>query len=75
MRSSSSGAADARPTPLLVERDISTNADWERAFFASIPVVELGGTRVELATSTAKLRALLAQLDATAPAAVVSPGA
>jgi hypothetical protein len=61
-------AAD-RPTPALLERDITTNADWERAYFATIPVVELGDRRIELATSVLKLKALLASLDAL-PASV-----
>ena len=47
------------PTPALVERDIDANAEWQRAFFASIPVVELDGRRLELATSPAKVRRLL----------------
>ena len=52
------------PTPALVERDIDTDPDWQRAYFSAIPVVELGTGRVELATSAAKLRRLLAeQLD------------
>ena len=38
---------------------------WQRAFFAIIPVVELGDRRLELATSPAALRRLLADvLDA-----------
>ena len=53
----------ARPT--LVERDIESDPALERAYFASIPVVELGDHRLELATSLAKLRSLLADvLDA-----------
>ena len=52
-------------TPDLVERDIETNPEWERAFFASIPVVELADRRLELATSAAKVRRLLTDvLDA-----------
>ena len=51
--------------PILVERDIETDPAWERAFFSAIPVVELGGRRLELATSAAKLRRLLTDvLDA-----------
>jgi hypothetical protein len=51
--------------PALVERDIETNAAWHDAFFQTIPVVELGDRRVELATSVAKLRRLLTDvLDA-----------
>jgi hypothetical protein len=54
--------------PPLVERDIRTDPEWERANFAVIPVVEFGDTRLELATSRAKLRRLLASLDdASAP--------
>jgi hypothetical protein len=47
------------PTPTLVERDIDTDLAWQRAFFATIPVVELGDRRLELATSLAALRRLL----------------
>jgi hypothetical protein len=51
--------------PTLVERDIETDPAWERAFFTTIPVVELGDRRIELATSAAKLRRLLTDvLDA-----------
>lgn len=52
------------PTPRMVERDIDTDPDWQRTFFAVIPVVELGDGRLETVTSLAKLRRLLAeQLD------------
>ena len=47
-------------TPHLVERDIETNDDWHRAYFETIPVLELGERRLELATSLAKIRRLLA---------------
>jgi hypothetical protein len=51
--------------PTLVDRDIETDPDWERAYFPSIPVVVLGDRRLEFATSPAKLRRLLADvLDA-----------
>jgi len=60
--------ASGNLAPALVERDITTNAEWERAYFLTIPVVELGDHRVELATSAMKLRALLATLDAPTPA-------
>jgi hypothetical protein len=51
--------------PTLVERDIEADPGWERAFFATVPVIELGDRRLELATSTAKVRRLLADvLDA-----------
>ncbi len=53
------------PSPRLQERDIETDPAWERAYFASIPVVELGDRRLELATSVAKLRRLMTDvLDA-----------
>jgi hypothetical protein len=53
------------PAPDLIERDIETDPAWERAYFSSIPVLELGGRRIELATSPAKVRRLLADvLDA-----------
>lgn len=57
-------AARGLPAPTLVERDIDTDPAWQRAFFASIPVVELGDRRLETVTSLAKLRRLFAeQLD------------
>ncbi len=52
-------AAFALPTPPLVERDIESDPDWERAYFTSIPVVEFGGRRLDLVTSAAALRKLL----------------
>jgi hypothetical protein len=51
--------------PALVERDIETDPDWQRAYFAVLPVVELGDRRLELATSVARIRRLLTDvLDA-----------
>jgi hypothetical protein len=52
-------AARGRRTAAIHERDITSNPEWERAFFATIPVVELGGRRLELATSAARLRRFL----------------
>lgn len=52
-------AAAGRRTAAIRERDITTNEDWERRFFTSIPVVEVGGHRLELATSARALRRLL----------------
>lgn len=49
------------PTPTLVERDIDTDPAWHDAFFSTIPVVELGDRRIELATSPARLRRLLSE--------------
>lgn len=45
--------------PPLVERDISTNPAWQRAFLAEIPVVEIGDRRLTLATSPGLLRQFL----------------
>jgi Glutaredoxin-like domain (DUF836) len=42
------------------ERDIETDEALERELFDRIPVVELRGRRLELATSVAKLRRFLA---------------
>ena len=57
------------PSPTLVERDIDTNEDWQRAFMTTIPVVELADRRLELATSPARIRRLLADvLDVPAAA-------
>ena len=57
------------PYPTLVERDIDTNEDWQRAFMATIPVIELRDRRLELATSPARIRRLLADvLDVPAAA-------
>jgi Glutaredoxin-like domain (DUF836) len=47
------------PTPTLVERDIETDETWQRVYFATIPVVELGGHRLETVISLAALRRLL----------------
>ena len=52
-------AASGLSTPRLLERDIETDPAWQRAYFTTIPVVEFAGRRLELATSAAKLRALL----------------
>jgi hypothetical protein len=58
-------AARGRPAGLLRERDITANEEWERQFFATIPVVEVRGRRLELATSAGKLRRFLDEaLDA-----------
>src|SRR6185503_19875076 len=43
------------PAPTLVDPDIESDPAWERAFFASIPVLELGDRRLELATSAARV--------------------
>jgi hypothetical protein len=50
------------PVPTVVERDIETHPDWERAFFTTIPVLELGERHLDLALSAGKIRALLADV-------------
>jgi Glutaredoxin-like domain (DUF836) len=52
-------AARGRPAALLRDRDITSNEEWERQFFATIPVVEVRDRRLELATSPSKLRRFL----------------
>ncbi|MCI0344842.1 MAG: glutaredoxin family protein [Chloroflexi bacterium] len=62
-------AASGEPAPHLVERDISLDPELERAFLDRIPVVEIGGRRVELTSSPAKLRRLLEVALGEVPAA------
>jgi glutaredoxin-like protein DUF836 len=58
------------PTPILQQIDIDADPVLQREFFATIPVVELGGRRLETVTSASKLRRLVADvLDATAASA------
>ena len=45
--------------PRIIERDISTDPAWERAFFAEIPVVEVGDRRLTLAISPRGLQRFL----------------
>jgi len=52
-------AARGQRIAAIRERDIATNPEWERSFFDRIPVVELGGRRLELAISAASLRRFL----------------
>lgn len=60
------------PTPPLRYVDIESDPALERALFASIPVVELGGRRLETVTSLAKLRRLLGDVLDAAPTAVAN---
>ncbi|HEY3163519.1 MAG TPA: glutaredoxin family protein [Candidatus Limnocylindrales bacterium] len=52
-------AARGRRTAAIRERDIASDTELERRFFATIPVLELDGRRLELATSPAKVRRFL----------------
>ena len=61
------GLLDARQraglrTPALVERNIESDPGWQRDFFETIPVVELGDRRIELATSAARIDRLLSDV-------------
>ena len=59
-------AAAGLPTPTLREIDIESDPALEREFLTAIPVVELGDRRLDLVTSGARLRRLLADvLDAS----------
>jgi hypothetical protein len=58
--------------PPIIERDITANEDWLRAYFTSIPVVELDDRRVELATSPVRLRRVLEDVLDTQPATALS---
>ena len=51
-----------QPAPALVERDIEADEALQRVYFASIPVIELGDRRLELATSLTKIRRLLSDV-------------
>jgi hypothetical protein len=51
-----------QPAPALVERNIEADEALQRAYFASIPVIELGDRRLELATSLTKIRRLLSDV-------------
>ena len=60
-------AAQGRPVTRLLERDIEADPELHRAFFTTIPVVELGDRRLELATSPVRLRRLLDDVLDAAP--------
>jgi hypothetical protein len=70
--------AEGRQVPPVVERDITTDPGWERAFSDRIPVVDFAGRRLELVTSPARLRRLLADVLDTSthrrPTEAASPG-
>jgi hypothetical protein len=52
-------AAVGRTVPVLVTRDIDADPFLHDAFTDTVPVVEIGDRRLELATSPRKLRRLL----------------
>jgi len=56
--------AIGRRAPGIEERNILENETWERENAFEIPVIEIGGRRLPLATSAGRIRALLAaELD------------
>jgi len=58
-------AARSQPLARVREVDITSDADLERAFFDTIPVLEFGADRLPLAISPARIRRFLADhLDA-----------
>jgi hypothetical protein len=63
-------AAGGLPAPALVERDIDTDDAWLRQFMATIPVVEVGARRLELATTAGKISRFLAETLGDAEASV-----
>jgi hypothetical protein len=54
-------AARSQPLARLREIDITADPELERAFFDTIPVLELNGSRLTLATSPARIRRFLAE--------------
>lgn len=54
--------------PTLVELDVEVEPALEAAYGARVPVVELGDRRLELVTSAARLRRLLAEVLDAEPA-------
>ena len=59
-------AARGARLAVVRERDITTDPAWERELFDRIPVLELGGRRLDLAVSPARVRRFLTDtLDAS----------
>jgi hypothetical protein len=54
-------AGRGEPTAPLVEVDIEADPVLHRRFLTTIPVIEAGDRRLELATSPARIRRLLAE--------------
>ena len=52
-------AARGARTAAMRERDIAADPAWERRFHATIPVLEIGERRLELAISPAAIRRFL----------------
>ena len=67
-----SWSAAGRAVPRLVGRDIDSDPAWHDAFFETIPVVEIGGRRLTLATSPARVRRFVEEALADAGAEPVT---
>lgn len=65
--------ASGLSTPPVREVSIEGDDELQRRYGLTIPVVAIGGRELELATSPAKLRRLLAAALDPAPAAVPGP--
>jgi hypothetical protein len=60
-------AAGGLPAPTVVVRDIDQDDELHRRYMITIPVIAIAGLELELATSAAKIRRLLADaLDGAA---------
>jgi glutaredoxin-like protein DUF836 len=56
------------PVPIVIERNIEADPDLHRAFLERIPVVDVGGQRLELIVTASKLRRLVSDvLDVPTP--------
>jgi glutaredoxin len=63
-------AAAGLPVPRVTVRDIEADEELHRRYLVTIPVVAIGGRELELVTSAAKIRRLLAEtLDGEGAAA------
>ena len=47
--------------PEVIERDIDTDPVWQRSFMTTIPVLEIGGGRLELAVNRGPIRRFIAE--------------
>ncbi|MEO5966389.1 MAG: glutaredoxin family protein [Candidatus Limnocylindrales bacterium] len=61
------------PAPSLEDRDIETDEGWHRRYAFTIPVIVIGDRELELATSPARVRRLLADVLDAPPIDVEAP--
>jgi hypothetical protein len=55
-------AETGQPAPVLVTRNIEDDEDWHRRYLTTIPVLSVGDRELELATTTARIGAFLADV-------------